>query len=105
MTIPEWDLLHPKMNMHMLGYIPDWLDDEDPDGAAMQIHKNYSHGGGWLPIKGFELQEGNSLKYPGDPPLKPLARAKLRNELIYFYDHSWVAVIQENGSFEVARID
>jgi len=45
------------------------------------------------------------LTYPGDPPLKPLARAKLRDELVYFYDHSWVAVIQENGSFDVARID
>jgi len=105
MAIPDWELLHPNMKSHMLGYIPHWLNDDNPEGAVKQIDANYRHGGGWHSFKGFTLGKGMELTYPGDPPLKPLARAKLRDELVYFYDHSWVAVIQENGSFDVARID
>jgi hypothetical protein len=105
MSIPDWEFLHPRMTLDHLGYIPFWLNDRDPDGAARQIHKAYSHGGGWHSATGFELQEGGVLKYPGDPPLKPLAKTKLRDETIYFYDHSWVSVVQPNGSFDVARID
>jgi len=105
MSIPDWEFLHPRMTPEHLGFIPDWLDDRDPDGAAQQIHKNYGHGGGWQSAIGFELQEGGGLKYPGDPLLKPLAKSKLRDETIYFYDHSWVCVVQPDGKFDVARID
>jgi hypothetical protein len=105
MSILDWELLHPKVTTHYLGYIPEWLNDEDPDDAVKQINKHYLHGGGWHSFKGFEHKRNGILEYPGDPPLKPLAKAKLREETIYFYDHSWVAVIQEDGSFDVARID
>ena len=101
----QWELLHPRMTMAHLGFIPHWLHDDDPDTAAAQIHKHYTFGGGWDSFKGFTLQEDDSLTYPGDPPMKPLARAHLRNETILFYDHSWVAVVQPDRSFEAARID
>jgi len=42
---------------------------------------------------------------PGDPPFKPLAQAKLRDELIVLYEADFVAVIQPDRSFEVARMD
>lgn len=101
----RFDMLHPNMTEEHLGLIPFWLDVDDPRPASEQIHAHYGHGGGWSPFKGFELKEDNSLTYPGDPPTRPLAQARLRDELIVFYRHAWVAVIQPDRSFEVARID
>lgn len=66
---------------------------------------NYQHGGGWRPLKGFILEADDSLKYPGDPWMYPLAKAQLRDEIILFYPYSWVAIIQLSRSFEVSRMD
>lgn len=101
----EWKILHPQFNFHMLGWIPLWIDQDNPAPVAQQIHKHYIHGGGWEPFKGFTLHQDNVLTYPGDPPMAPLAEARLRDELVLFYPHSWVAVVQPDRSFEIARID
>lgn len=45
------------------------------------------------------------LLYPGDPPLKLLAERKFRNETLLFYEHSWLAIMQEDGTWEVCRVD
>jgi hypothetical protein len=103
--ILEWKMLHPKMTMAHLGYIPFWLHENDPRTAREQLNAGYQFGG-WSPFHGWtELKEDNTLVYPNDPPLKPLAEARLRDELIVFYDHAWVAVIQADRSFEVCRMD
>jgi hypothetical protein len=99
-----WVLLHPKMTPEHLGYIPQWLDDNDPRDARAQLNSGYVFGG-WSPMDGFKLTETNCLTYPGDPPLVPLAMTMLRDELICFYDHSWIAVIQQDRTFEACRMD
>jgi hypothetical protein len=81
------------------------LDENDPRPAKDQFNERYAHGGGWHPMGGFKLNQDNSLKYPGDPPLKPVARLQFRNELIMFYDHAWVAIIHKDRYFEVCRMD
>ena len=101
----QFELLHPKMTQERLGWLPSFLDVDDPRPAKEQFHERYAHGGGWNPFKGFEMRKGYSIKYPGDPAHKPLAQAKLRDELIVFYDYAWVAIIQPDGSFEIARMD
>jgi len=106
-----FELLHPHMTHAHMGYIPGWLSWADERSAKEQIGANYI--GGWFPYNGFQLDENNVLhdnlptsKYESkDPPLYPLAQAHLRDELIVFYDHAWVAIIQPNRSYEVARID
>lgn len=100
----QWEFLHPKMTMEHLGYIPYWLYDENPKSAREQLDAGYQFGG-WQPMQGFKLTDDNCLTYPKDPPLRPLAQAQLRDELIVFYDHAWVAVIQADRSFEVCRMD
>lgn len=102
---PVWTMLHPRMTPEHLGYIPWFLDDENEKPAAEQINDNYGHGGGWRSFKGFKHIGDHKLQYPGDPAYVPLAECKLRNETIVFYQHSWVAVFQEDGTFDVARID
>lgn len=100
----QWQLLEPHA-LDMLGYLPMMFTDLDPKPVAEQIHRNYPHGGGWNSFKGFTKTENQSLLYPGDPPLRPIAKVWVRNELVLVYPHAWVVVIQPDGSWDVARID
>lgn len=97
-------------NMEAAGFIPQFLDENNPRSAVEQIDTAYQHGGGWRDFKGFELVFGYdgapySLRYPGDPPMRELSRATLRKEKLVLFDCSWLAVIQADGSFRVARLD
>ena len=89
-----------------LGMIPAFLSERDPRPAKEQLDLAYAHGGGWSPLDGWEMEPRlASIKYPGDPPLRPVARAVLREETIYVYPHAWVAVVQKDGAYEIARLD
>lgn len=102
----QFELLHPRMTHEALGLLPEMLSEYDPAPARQQFHEHYSHGGGWDPFEGFRFDPTtHAIKYPGDPAHKPLARATLRDETIYFYEHSWVAIVQLDGAFEIARMD
>jgi hypothetical protein len=100
-----WVLLHPDMTPEHLGLLPGMLNANDERPAREQFDANYQHGGGWHPMKGHVLGPDNSLTYPGDPPLSPLAFTLLRDEQIVFYDCSWVVIIQPDRTFEVCRMD
>lgn len=100
----DWHQLHPKATPEMLGFIPSFLDENDPRPAAEQFDSNYISG--WRPFQGFKLNMATlELEYPNDPPTVPLAYAEFRNELIVVYQHAWVAIIQWDKSFEVSRMD
>lgn len=100
-----FEYLHPAA-ADLLGYIPHFLSLDDPRPAREQLDANYAHGGGWNPMSGWVLNPVNQLlKYPGDPALPPIARAQLRDEQIIMYPHAWLAIVKQDGSFEVARID
>lgn len=91
------------MTMNHLGFIPSFLSESDPGTAAEQFARNYVSG--WTPMGGFKLAANNVLSYPGDPPMPPLAETRLRDELIVFYEYAFVAIIQPDRAFEVARMD
>jgi len=98
--------MHPRMTLDRLGFVPHFLSENDPRPAREQIHDRYAHGGGWNPFGGFKLDTSTlTLRYPGDPPLRPLAMTELREERLYFYDHAILMIIQTDGSFEVSRVD
>lgn len=101
----QWELLHPAVTSAHLGILPTMLNDRDPSPARDQLDRGYRHGGGWDPFKGHTLNPDNTLSYPGDPPTRPIAQARLRDELIVLYEHEWVAIIQKDRSFEVCRMD
>jgi hypothetical protein len=93
-----------------LGYIPSNLAAFANPGhpAAVQLHDSYPHGGGWQPMDGWTYDPSNhSITYPEDPPLLPRARIRIGQpgEQVFVYDYGWVAVIQPNGEFQVARMD
>jgi hypothetical protein len=102
----DWKLLHPKMTMEHLGLLPIIITSADPRPAKDQINERYAHGGGWSPLPKWRIDiETLNAKYPGDPVYKPLAKLELPKETVAFYDHSWVAIIQLDGSYEMSRMD
>jgi hypothetical protein len=103
MTDLVWVAKHPQFTPNMLGYIPSFLREADERSAREQINSGYI--GKWHPMGGFTMLANGNLKYPGDPPTQLLAETTMRGETIRFYDYAWVAIIQPDGSFEVARLD
>lgn len=100
----SFEMRHPQATAEHLGFIPYFFSNGDSRSAREQIDSNYSHGGGWRPFQGFTLRE-NGLDFPGDPLMRLLAVAKLGKEEIRIYEHAWVAIIQEDDSFEISRLD
>lgn len=98
------ELVHPKANLDMLGYIPCWLDPDDPDSAAEQLGLAYARFGGWTPRKGWTMNE-DSITFPGDPPRPLIARMRIRDEEVRFYLGAYIAIVQPDGSHEIARMD
>jgi hypothetical protein len=100
-----WFPKHHTARPDMLGFLPGMLNEEDPRPAREQLDTNYAQGGGWRPFQGFRMLSNGNLAYPGDPPMQLLYETQLRNETIRFYDHAWVAIVQPDGSYEIARMD
>lgn len=103
--------LAPGIYPFILGFIPEWLDDENPLPAQEQLDANYRHGGGWRPFNGFTLVRPSNdvrdwrLSYPGDPDYRLLAYAALREEIVLMFPHSWVAIVRDGQLSSVARLD
>jgi len=98
-----WHRKHPRATADMLGYVPSFLDEDDPRPAREQFHANYISG--WSPFKGFKMLPDGNMKYPNDPPTQLLFEGYFRDELVRFYQYAWVAIVQPDGSFEVSRMD
>jgi hypothetical protein len=105
----QFTALDPRVTADHVGIIPMFLSPDDPAPAREQFDKNYAHGGGWHSMSGWTLNDDLSLQYSdkegSDPPLKPYAKAKFRDELIVIYPYAWVVIQQQDGSFEVSRMD
>lgn len=86
------------------GYIPSFLSENDPRPAREQINDNYQ--GGWHSMRGMTLNVSTLvMTYPGDPPYRSMGTLEFRNELIVLYPYSIVAIVQKDGTYEVARLD
>ena len=116
--VPMVDKLSRDDLREWLGVVPGFLDENDPRPAAAQFEAHYQ--GGWNPNRTGKVKlecqvlfnrKGESkhvhmvMTYPGDPPMPPVARLKFRDELIVSYEHSFFAVVQPDGTYEVARMD
>lgn len=95
---------YPNHEDERLGLIPEFLSEHDPRPAREQLDERYAHGGGWRPMAGWTLK-GNTLQYPGDDKLHVIAVGRLRDEIIAVFPNAWVAIIQPDDSYEVARMD
>lgn len=101
-----WVSRHPGFtSLEMLGAIPSFLSEDDPRDAKTQINEAYGFAGGWRPLPDWEMSVDGAIKYPGDPWLPVLCETRLRDEIIFYYQFSWVAIVQPDGSYEIARLD
>lgn len=88
------------------GYIPGFLDPDDPRPVKDQINDSYKHGGGWRPFEGVKLDPTTrKLRYPGDPPMTPYLEIRFGDELVLIYPFGWVMIQQPDGTYEVAKVD
>lgn len=112
-----WLLMHPQAEPEHLGFVPQFFDDQDPRPAAEQLAERYAHGGGWHSFgKGlFRVREHDgALIFPGSPedgepdevyPLIAIAALPLSGERLRFYTSALLAVVKDDDSFEVTRVD
>ena len=107
MSHPTVLILDPRYSApNFVGFIPTFLDLDDPRPAKEQFAERYAFGGGWRPQTGFTNDKGTPvLRFPGDPPFKPIAVMRLREEMIFVYLHGYVSIFQEDGTFEACRMD
>jgi hypothetical protein len=90
----------------LTGYLPYMFSADDPRPAREQINQRYAHGGGWEPQDGFDLDVDTLVaRYPGDPPFHAIAFAMLQREMIVLFEHEYLAIVQPDGSFEMARVN
>lgn len=101
----QFTLKHPRATQEHLGFVPLFFSESDPRPAREQVHEAYAHGGGWHPFNGFRMLSNGDMQYLGDPPTRLIAEARLRDEVLRFYDSAWFAIVQPDGSFEVSRLD
>lgn len=99
-----WRAMHPHATPDMLGFLPGFLSEDDPRPAREQLDSAYAHGGGWNSFTGFRMLP-DGIAYPGDPVMPLLYETQLRDEIIRFYNCAWVAIVQPDGSFDIARMD
>lgn len=94
-----------------LGYLPEMISEDDPRPVKDQLNERYAHGGGYDPLPGWVYDpKSHSIKYPGDPALRPLATGLLHGgmeseELLFFYESDWLCIVQKDGSYAVTRVD
>lgn len=104
MTI-EFKLLDTRYTSEALGFIPTFFSPGEEAPAAEQLNRNYQHGGGWRPMKGWSMGPVGEMMFEGDPQLNPIAVAALHDEIIRIYPNAWVSITQPDGRFEMGRVD
>lgn len=111
-----WELRHPNATPEHLGMLPMWFSAADQRDAFTQADTGYLNTAGcnYRPQPGFKLGKngenytliyGNPEEEDADPPMEELARMKLVNQTIVVFDCEWVAIIQPDETFVVARCD
>lgn len=83
-----------------LGSLPDLFSVHDSRSAAEQVSDHPS----WFPNPDMRIRTDGTLIFPGDPDLPPLFMAQIRDEIVYLYRYSWVAIVQSDGSYVVSRL-
>ena len=67
------------------------------------LHAGYQHGGGLFVGEG-EIDQDLSYTYPGDPPMKPLAKYTRGLEVAYQYQYG-LMMVEKDGKLTPTRMD
>lgn len=103
-----WELVHPRADIDMLGYVPLFITRTSDVPLKKQFDAEYVSGWKTSASKWVRDTERNTLQgHPEDPPFPMIARYqhKPTGELLEFYTSCFTAIVQPDGTFEVARLD
>ena len=87
------------------GYLPTLIQEDDPRSAFAQLKDRYNPH--IQPMRGFKVhhpQGGAWLTYPGDPIIHEVSRARLRDEVLILFEHSWLLILTP-GTETIVRVD
>jgi hypothetical protein len=87
-----------------LGRVPLLFNPDCADPAWQQLQDNYP--GGYQPEAPgkWTLTGDEHLIHPGLPPCPPSAMAYLRSEQLLVYAGGWLAIVQPDGEYTLARV-
>ena len=96
----------PVRIMGALGILPHWAnarDESESAQSALVRHYDYYTG----PFEGCTFEPNGDYTYPGDPVQHPIAKLDVpeTGEVVYFYQHAFVAVKSAEGAFWMTRMD
>jgi len=102
-----WIGLDPQFHPDDLGHLCDIILPDDERPVKDQLNDRYAHGGGYSPLPGFKLDRMTmSIRWPGDPPLRPSAMTMIGAEKVFYYHYGcWLLILQPDESYEVTRVD
>lgn len=107
----EFKALHSKYSQEMAGYIPFYFNEDDPRDTLEQLSEGYASTAGAPPSEFFnkkrvhKMEADGSLKYPGDPVQRPIAKFLFREDVLYQYDCEMSSLVLANGAWFVWRLD
>lgn len=82
----------PEVTLSRLGLIPNFIDPESEDLVGTALAR-YSFGG---PPMGGKIESDGTFRYPGDPPLQPVASAVVLEQqfTIYVYNYGIIGFVK-----------
>lgn len=100
-------------DMDAAGLLPAFFNEHDPRPAAVQLDEAYQHGGGWRPLGRWTISYNEklmeyvlkSVDYTEDGEMPLISQATLHDEKLMLFEGAFLAIVQLDGSFEVARVD
>lgn len=97
--------ISPQVIMDSLGYIPQIMFNVQHRNLSMwdALNAGYQHGGGLFEMEAT-IGEDLSYNFPGDQPLKPLAKYTRGNEVAYQYQYG-LMMVEKNGKLTATRMD
>lgn len=90
------------------GPVPEWVLNGEYENMTILEALREQYG---FPITHWDKfivsEEGvlSSTEYPNDPHYNPLIKIERNGETFYQYQHAMFAIVQEDGSTYVSRID
>jgi hypothetical protein len=106
--ILDWHInerVDPTLIRQFLPPIQTYTRGDTTDPLWLQLQERAPNGWNPLPAHAsFEMSMEEHLLYPEMPPLEPLAMAYHLGERILVYPAGFVAIVQLNGDYSIARV-
>lgn len=99
----------PHLSRHdmysTLGYLPGWVMNSEFFDKPLKEALDEQYCCGLFEMTGGVIDSNGVFRYPEDPELHPLIKIIRGKETFYQYQSAIVAIVQEDGSTFMTRMD